>query len=921
MVSPPRAGAGWYSYACGTLLGAIVLGNFGRWLFLDGHDAHRCGSLLARGSWSDPETHTQWQPEGCYHAPLKPDDYLQCLTMAPSNARDLELEEFGENKRRIVFIGDSTIRTLFGGFLRKIYGPNRQIIEPNYKHSNQLYTLEDGDNTLTMEFWWDQFLNTSAITDLVSGQSDQPPVSLLVISSGLHQMRLLGDQWMTRWAEEVDNVFCNLTSIQGSPGRPLINPWDATTFQVESGTFEDPGVDLGLPSVSGPIVELIEQPDMTLEPVDVSDTDSIYGHGSNRRIARSVVPSFPIADATIFMPTVDPVERMLTNGRGKTLRHARARKMHAHLAKIMSRPDPAPIAVSWATLAMAHEDESIDGIHHTNAMADRQAEVLLGWRCNDVIRQGTPSGTCCKRYNWVTPVQGILLLILALYGPLGTVLKQHLAPTSRLSALLPPASISDALCSFGLACVYLFLADRTPIFLKENKVYDSYVVGGWMLGALLVGLATMRKGKDGGFLHRDITDEWKGWMQIAILIYHFFGASKVSSIYNPIRVMVAAYLFMTGYGHFFFYYKKADFGFRRVATVLVRLNLLSIVLPYVMDTDYLFYYFAPLVSWWYLTIYATMAVGCAYNQRTWFLLTKLLASASLMTLLIKHSPWIMNDVFAILNVAFRHNWDAKEWSFRLVLDLLIVWCGMLSAFIYIKAQEAKITERAWFNIARYLSAGVSFLALGWYAYFELHHQKYDYNAYHPYISIIPIIAFVVLRNLTPTLRSYTSGVFCFIGQCSLETFTLQFHGFLASDTHAILMVIPGTSWRPLNVVLSTIVFIWLSHMVSGATGTLTDYIVGKKERSISLPLPASINIRRSSGSEPSSPCSETALLADSEYDQEMALAEKALINSPLFEAPSRQEGAIAKVSHLAGENLAVRMGLIGLGLGALNWIY
>jgi len=80
--------------------------------------------------------------------------------------------------------------------------------------------------------------------------------------------------------------------------------------------------------------------------------------------------------------------------------------------------------------------------------------------------------------------------------------------------LLVPVKAAMPFTIFGSAILYLFLADRTSVFLKEQKQYSVWTFTALVLIALAIGLATtVRRDKDMGFLNREQTDEWKGWMQ------------------------------------------------------------------------------------------------------------------------------------------------------------------------------------------------------------------------------------------------------------------------------------------------------------------------------------------------------------------------------------------------------------------------
>lgn len=334
-------------------------------------------------------------------------------------------------------------------------------------------------------------------------------------------------------------------------------------------------------------------------------------------------------------------------------------------------------------------------------------------------------------------------------------------------------------------------------------------------------------------------------MQTLILIYHYTGGSRVLEIYEVVRLLVASYLFMTGFGHTVFFFKKGDYSFRRCASVLVRLNLLSCSLPYVMRTDYLFYYFAPLVSFWYIVIYLTMGVGRSRNASLPFLLSKILFSAILVTSLTE-TPGILEKLFLVLRYTSGIRWNVLEWRFRVSLDMYIVYIGMISGILYVKIADAlheedpsqrfpSLIQKHFSELRIAFIFGALVMLPGFWTIARRAPDKYDYNWWEPYVSCLPILSFVILRNSSRHLRNFHSSIFAWLGRCSLETFILQFHIWLAGDTKGLLSLgiakpngthIAGR-WQEFVVI--TLIFLWVSWHVASATGVVTSWIIDPKE--------------------------------------------------------------------------------------------
>lgn len=420
------------------------------------------------------------------------------------------------------------------------------------------------------------------------------------------------------------------------------------------------------------------------------------------------------------------------------------------------------------------------------------------------------------------------------------------------------ASVLTSAAEFSSYLLFYYFCDRTSIVPREKKKYEPDTF--WFLWVMLMICAffTLRKAKPPAdtppaeqdtfhvkWLQREQTEEWKGWMQVMFLWYHYFEAKN---IYNAIRLYIAAYVWMTGFGNFSYYYIRKDFSLERFCQMQWRLNFLVLWVCLMMGNEYMLYYINMLHTVFTMFIYIGLGVGSQFNTSTVGVTVKM-AIMTAICAFIWDVPGVFGYVWAPLTFLAQYHDPANtkrpimhEWEFRSFLDHFIWIVGMITAFNHPNVDAWMVRIDSYPRLQSFAAKlgvlGALCFAMYLYVVNVFNLPKKEYNALHPYTSLIPITIYVVGRNIFPLWRRYHMHLFEYLGKITLETYIGQFHVWMATvgingAPKRLLRVLPK-GWPLLNFVVMSGVFFIVSMRLFHNTNTLKAFALPPKSPTLLL---------------------------------------------------------------------------------------
>jgi N-acetylneuraminate 9-O-acetyltransferase len=287
------------------------------------------------------------------------------------------------------------------------------------------------------------------------------------------------------------------------------------------------------------------------------------------------------------------------------------------------------------------------------------------------------------------------------------------------------------------------------------------------------------------------------------LLYHYHCAAADTSnanytqVWHPaLSVLGYAYVWLTGFGHFVYFYQRRDYSVApRVLRVLWRLGFLVISLSLINGNSrnnrnsvalYNLYWLPsglPLCC--FFMVYLSMRLAATRLNYSWWGLRLKLVALAVIIYLVRDVHWSKGS--SATSAAATVSGTLTQWWYSSSYHWSAYW-GMLFAlhwpitcwwFHTVEAQPL------WLHVGAKAAVG---LAL-WAGVLVCGGHVLHYRTTHAYCGIIPILAYVYMRNLTPWLRRHTLHLWQRLGHITLETYLLHHHIWLSSNGQTLLTLI------------------------------------------------------------------------------------------------------------------------------------